>query len=260
MGGIIAVAHRRVAPAPVESKYSVPQDNVEYHHDDGDDRDSSKDKTIRTAQQQQNDDHLDFVLCVHSPSSLGITTVPITTSDNLMKTRHVVELLAKKHPALLPDGRFLFSMPDNTLCQRGWEQDVKTLDAGWQYGGGMRLVIKDPSKSMGSKQSDEKEEEAETEAKTAAEYQEEEEEASTPSSPPSIMARSLLTPTDGDSNTHTLTGTSEILHTLREEESLLQHQEAIQRLNARELKLKGRAASGAAGVGAASEEKISNTP
>ena len=212
MGSIIAV-HRKVAPAPViESKYGVLEDvdvqnaaDKHYHEDD--------------------DASLEFVLCTQNVATLGITTLSVLAQDNLLHTRFRVEALAKREPSLLQNGRFLFLMPDGIACQRGWESDVLTFDAGWSNTGGKRLVVVSDRPPKAMQQNDDSKE-AEQNLKRVTVLPED---VSTPSSPPSLMARPLLTPSG--SNTHTLTGGgSELLQALKEEESVLRHQEAIQRM------------------------------
>jgi hypothetical protein len=217
MGGIIAV-YRKVAPAPpIESKYAF---------DAITDNDAAATEEMEETFRTSNPFEYLYVLCAGNVDSLGLTTMTIHKQDNLMLTRLTIESMAKRNPKLIQHGRFLFVMPDNTMCQRGYENDVQTMNAGWRHGGTLRLVVRcdQPPVSMrggeNSVQDDEKEQEILADM------------ASTPSSPPSIMARPLLTPSG--SNTHTLTGTSEILAALREEESLLRHQDAIKRLNAAE--------------------------
>ena len=202
MGSIIAV-HRKVAPEPIESKYEAHQETNEYE---------SETTT------------LEFVLCAHDIAALGITTLTITSKDILQQTRLVIESLAKKHSHLIQDGRFLFLLPDDTLCQRGWEYDYKTYNAGWKRAGGLRLVVVSDRPPEKNKNNQPEEEEKPTPKIIYSDL------ASTPSSPPSIMGRPLLTPSG--SNTHTLTGGgSEILRALKEEESVLRHQEALQHIN-----------------------------
>jgi WD40 repeat protein len=225
MGGIIAV-HRKVAPAPpTESKYSFlsSEDDNNYTFEE---EEKSKKHASRIAIYSTfnaPDEYL-YVLCSPNPDSLGLTTMNINKQENLMITRLSIESMAKKNTELIQNGRFLFVLPDNTLCQRGHESDVKTIQAGWTYGGSLRLVLRSdrppepPSSSNNDHSSDQRD-------GPSNEF----EVASTPSSPPSIMARPLLTPSG--SNTHTLTGTSEVLAALREEESLLRHQKIIKKLN-----------------------------